>query len=171
MSMLPKTSSVAWALLMMAGACAATPLGASDTTLASAKQKSPQGAEIFERECSPCHGKRGEGLSSAPTIIGGTALPTYARDPSTGRAATLASQNEADRLRPPGEQTRQPFRTAQDVFDYVSKWMPLPKARMGTLPPDQYWQVVTFMLTAHGSAVPQGGITAENAGSVPVPPP
>jgi Cytochrome c len=171
MSMLPNMTSALWVVAMMAGACAATPLGASEAGLASARQRSPRGAEIFKRECSPCHGKRGEGLSSAPTIIGGTALPTYARDPSTSRAATLQTQTEADQLRPPGEQTRQPFRTAQDVFDFISKWMPLPKARMGTLPPEQYWDVVNFMLIAHGSAVPQEGITAQNAGGVPVPPP
>jgi len=152
-------------------ACAATPLGATSSGIQAAKQKAPKGAVVFERECAACHGKRGEGLSSAPAIMGAGALPTYARDPSTQGGATIQSDTQQqlqNKLRPPGEQTRQPFRTAADLYDYVSKWMPLPQARIGSLSPDEYWAVVNFMLTAHGSAVPAGGVTPENAANVSV---
>lgn len=60
------------------------------------------------------------------------------------------------------------FETAADVHAFVSKEMPLPKSKAGTLSPDDYWALVSFMLVRHGVAVPSGGITAENAASVPL---
>lgn len=153
--------------LLALGACSATPLGATETGIATARQKAPSGAQIFERECASCHGKRGEGLSAAPNIIGAGALPVYARDPSTtGGVATNAETQQQDRLRPPGEQSRQAFKTAQDLYEYVSKWMPLPQARIGSLSPEEYWAVVNFILVAHGVSVPEGGVTPENAKSI-----
>ena len=68
-------SSFAGLALAALSACSATPLGASDPNLASAKKGSAPGAEAYERECAACHGKRGEGLTNAPGIIGSGALP------------------------------------------------------------------------------------------------
>jgi mono/diheme cytochrome c family protein len=150
-------------------ACAATPLGASETGIQTARQKSPNGAAVFERECAGCHGKRGEGLSAAPSVMGAGALPTYARDPSTtGNLAAQAENQQQDNLRPPGQQTRQPFITAQDLFDFVSHWMPKPQARIGSLKAEEYWAVVNFILTAHGVTLPQEGVTPANAKSVAI---
>lgn len=153
-------------------ACAATPLGATEAGIQAARQKVATGATIYDRECASCHGKRGEGLSAAPNIMGAGALPTYARDPSTTQ--TIAVQPDVQQqqtLRPPGQQTRQPFRTAQDVYDYASQWMPQPQARIGSLKPEEYWAIVNYMLTAHGSPVPPEGITPANAKNVPITPP
>lgn len=151
-------------------ACSTTPLGATETGLSAGSKKSPRGAEVFERECSSCHGKRGEGLSSAPNIIGGGALPMYARDPSTTGSVAIYAENQAaqDQSRARSETLRQPFRTAQDLFQFVSTKMPLPASRSGTLPEEDYWAVVNFILVAHGSAVPPEGITAANAAAVPI---
>jgi hypothetical protein len=152
-------------------ACSATPLGATETGIATARQKAPNGAAVFERECAGCHGKRGEGLSSAPSIIGAGALPVYARDPSTsGNVALQVENQQQDNLRPPGQQTRQPFHTAQDLFEFVSHWMPLPQARIGSLKPEEYWAVVNFILVAHGAPVPEEGVTPANAKNIPVTP-
>lgn len=152
-------------------ACSATPLGATETGIQTARQKSPDGGAVYERECAGCHGKRGEGLSSAPSIMGAGALPTYARDPSTtGNVAVQAENQQQDNLRPPGQQTRQPFRNAQDLFDFVSHWMPKPQARIGSLKPEEYWAVVNFILTAHGVQLPQEGVTPANAKSVVINP-
>jgi mono/diheme cytochrome c family protein len=148
------------------GGCSATPLGATDAGIAAAREKMPAGADVYQRECASCHGRRGEGLSAAPNIMGAGALPVYARDPSTLGATGSAASQEQDRMRPPGEQSRVPFRTAQDLYDFVSKWMPLPQARVGTLEPAEYWAVVNFILVAHGVAVPAGGVTPENAKSI-----
>jgi hypothetical protein len=54
------------------------------------------------------------------------------------------------------------------LFNYVSTKMPLPKSRAGTLKPEEYWAITNFILVAHGSSVPDGGITPENAGSVQI---
>jgi hypothetical protein len=48
--------------------------------------------------------------------------------------------------------------------------MPLPKTKAGSLTPEEYWAVVNFLLTGHGSAVPAGGVNAANAASVEVKP-
>jgi mono/diheme cytochrome c family protein len=158
--------------LALVAACSATPLGATQTGIATARQRVPTGAAVFERECAGCHGKRGEGLSSAPNIIGVGALPVYARDPSTsGNVAQQVENQQQDNLRPPGQQTRQPFHTAQDLFEFTSQWMPLPHARVGSLKPEEYWAVVNFVLVAHGASVPPEGVTPQNAKNIPVTPP
>ena len=154
-------------------ACSTTPLGASEPNMANAKQKAGPGGELFDKECSMCHGKRGEGLTSAPAIIGAGALAEYPRDKSlsTNPALSNNAQNQAqDSTRPPGAPSRDPFRTAQDVYSYISTKMPLPKSRAGTLKPEEYWAITSFMLLAHGSAVPDAGLTADNAASVQIAP-
>ena len=161
------------ALGIALGACSATQLGASDPNLANAKQKAGPGGELFDKECAACHGKRAEGLTNAPAIIGAGALAEYPRDKSLSTSPAMsnnAQQQAGDTARPPGAPSRDPFRTAQDVFGYVSTRMPLPKSRAGTLKPEEYWAIVNFMLIAHGSAVPDGGLNAGNAASVPIAP-
>jgi hypothetical protein len=156
--------------LALVGACAGAPRGATDANLASARSSVPDGARAFARECAGCHGERGESKSAAaPYVMGEGALPEYPRerntnaDPAAGDPAALRLQA---RTRPLGAPSRDPFRTAQDLYAYVSKNMPLPEKRAGSLSPEVYWSIVKFMLVAHGVAVPQGGVTTENAGSV-----
>jgi cytochrome c len=154
-------------------ACSATPLGASEPNLANAQKKAGPGGDLYEKECAACHGKKGEGLTSAPGVIGAGALPTYPRDQSLSSNPALsnnAQQQQQDSSRPPGAPSRDPFRNAQDLFTYVSTKMPLPKSRAGTLKPEEYWAIVNFMLLAHGSAVPEGGLNASNAASVEIAP-
>lgn len=165
-------SSVAGLGIALA-ACSATPLGASEPNLANAQKKAAPGGELFDRECAGCHGKRGEGLSNAPGIIGAGALPEFPRDKSLSTNPAMsnnASQQAGDTTRPPGAPSRDAFRTGKDLFDYVSTRMPLPKSKAGTLKPEEYWAITGFMLIAHGSAVPEGGLTAENAASVQISP-
>lgn len=165
-------SSVAGLGIALA-ACSATPLGASEPNLANAQKKAGPGAELYEKECAACHGQRGEGLANAPAIMGANALPEYPRDPSLSTNPAMsnnATQQAGDTTRPPGAPSRDAFRTAQDLFDYVSTRMPLPKSKAGTLKPEQYWAITHFMLVAHGSAVPAGGVTPENAATVAIAP-
>jgi mono/diheme cytochrome c family protein len=155
------------------GACSATPLGASEPNLASAQKQAGPGAELFDRECSTCHGKRGEGMTAAPSVIGSGALAEYPRDKSLSTSPAMsnnAQQQAGDSTRPPGAPSRDPFRTAQDLFNYVSKQMPLPKSKAGSLKPDEYWAITSFMLIAHGSAVPADGVNASNAASIAIAP-
>ncbi len=161
------------ALGVALAACSATPLGASEANVRIAQQKAAPGADLYERECSACHGKRGEGLTNAPGVMGSGALPTYPRDQSLSSNPALnnAAQTQGqDSARPPGAPSRDPLRTAQDLFTYVSTKMPLPRSRTGSLKPEQYWAITNYMLLGHGSAVPAGGVTAANAGSVSIAP-
>jgi mono/diheme cytochrome c family protein len=149
-------------------ACSVTPLGATDTGIAAARAKSPPGGDLFDRECAACHGRRGEGLTLAPAIMGGGALGKYPRDDtsSSNPAYSTNAQVLSDTSRVPGRASRGSFVTAQDLYDYVSTRMPLPKSSAGTLKPEEYWMIVNYMLIAHGSPVPPDGVNAANAKSV-----
>jgi mono/diheme cytochrome c family protein len=153
-------------------ACNTPPLGASDPNLAMAKDENQRGAELFAQRCAGCHGERGQG-KNGPSVMGPGALPEYPRDKSDSSQSFTDPQELENQVqtRPPGTPSREPFNSAGDVFNYVSKNMPLPKDQIGSLPPADYWAVVSFMLTAHGSAVPEGGVTPQNADSIEVEPP
>jgi len=150
-------------------ACASTPRGATEANFARAKSGAPAGATLFARECAGCHGARGEVVNSTPQILGEGALPEYprARDlnasPAAGDPESLKLEAQS---RPPGAPWRDPFRTARDLHNYVSQHMPLPKDRAGSLPPDDYWAILNFMLLAHGVQLPPEGVTAQNAAAV-----
>jgi mono/diheme cytochrome c family protein len=156
---------------IVVGACAATATGASDANLARAKSLAATGADVYARECAECHGQRGEGLGNAPSIMGSGSLPEFPRD-QTATGSRMTTDTEELRIRqmsrPQGAPTRDPFRTAQDVFGYISVHMPMGRSRAGQLRPDQYWAVLTYMLTAHGAKVPDSGINQGNASSIPV---
>jgi mono/diheme cytochrome c family protein len=159
------------ALLVIAsvtGGCSSASLGAPPKTLAAARARTPEGAALYDRECAGCHGTRGEGLSSTPSVMGPAALPTFARGDSRMDGPVLDSALEKEGEQPPGEPTRPAFRTAEDLFAYVSKWMPLPQERIGCLEPEEYWAVVNYLLIANGSPVPANGVNAGNASTVPV---
>ena len=161
------------ALGIVLAACSATPIGASEPNMANAQKKAGPGGDLYQKECASCHGKKGEGLTNATRVICAGALPMYPPEQSLSTKPALsnnAQQQSQDSSRPPGAPTRDPFRTAQDLYSYVSTKMPLPKSRAGSLKPEEYWAITNFMLIAHGSAVPDAGITAENAASVQIAP-
>ena len=119
--------------------------------------------------CAGCHGDRGQSTGGAPRIMGPGALPelpserNYSTDPTSGdpQAIRLKAQT-----RHAGAPWRDPFRTAQDVFKYVSKEMPLPEKKAGSLKPEEYWAIINFMLSAHGVQLPAEGVTPANAASL-----
>lgn len=153
------------------GACSSTPRGASDPALALARDQAAQGGALFSAQCASCHGQRGEGLS-APAVMGVDGLPEYPKDPTLSsdiRSTDPAEQQLRQQLYPGGVPMREPFRTAADLYAYVSRHMP--KKQPGSLSSEEYYQLITFMLIAHGASVPPEGVTAENAGSVQVRPP
>jgi mono/diheme cytochrome c family protein len=67
-----------------------------------------------------------------------------------------------------GKSTLARFRTAGDLQDYISKTMPLPKRRAGTLPPDDYWAVTGFVVEANGVALPEGELTPAAAANLSI---
>jgi mono/diheme cytochrome c family protein len=150
--------------------CSVGQLGASDEAVNKARTTTPPGASAFDRECASCHGRHGEGLVGSPAIMGPGALPLYPRDQSNSATANMTqeAQQQQYQTRPPGQPSRPPFASAQDIFDFVSTQMPLPKKRSGTLSREDYWAIVNFMLISHGVTVPGGGITPENAKDVKI---
>jgi mono/diheme cytochrome c family protein len=157
------------AIVLLAIGCAATQAGATDANLAKARSGASEGFALFQQNCAGCHGERGESAGRAPRVLGAGALPVYPpeqnvnADPAAGDPELLRLRAQT---RPAGAPSRDPFRTADDLYRYVSKNMPLPAAKAGSLSPEQYWAIVNFMLLAHGVQVPPGGVTANNASSV-----
>jgi len=150
--------------------CAAVQLGATPADIAKARSQSEQGATVFANECAKCHGQRGEGMGSAPDVMGPSALPEYPRnavntsDPALSDPQMLQIQAQG---RPAGSSWRDPFRTAQDLFQFVSTHMP--KGHVADVKPADQWAVVSFMLAAQGTTLPAGGVGPANAGSIRIP--
>jgi mono/diheme cytochrome c family protein len=149
--------------------CAATQIGATPDELARAQAQSAQGAMTFKAECASCHGERGEGLASAPAIMGPGALPEYPRttgagDPTLTDPQLLQIQAQT---RPQGAAWRDPFRNAQDLFTFMTTH--LPKSRAAALTPADYWAVVSYLLAAQGATLPPAGLDQASGASVPIP--
>ena len=137
--------------------------------MSQARSGAAEGWTEFKTHCASCHGERGESVSNAPRIMGEGALPEYPRerninaDPASGDPELLRLKALT---RPAGAPWRDPFRSAQDLYGFVSKNMPLPAKKVGSLSADQYWAIINFMLLAHGVQVPPEGVNAGNASSV-----
>jgi mono/diheme cytochrome c family protein len=151
--------------------CSASPLGATDANLAKAKSQASQGANVFDRSCSSCHGPRGEGLAGAPMVIGAGALTRYPRDGQTIQVLQDPAQiQRQQQQRLPGEPSRAEFVSAKDLHDYLAKHMTDVGSTVPKLSDADYWDVVGFVLVAHGSDVPAGGVSSANAGNVLIQP-
>jgi cytochrome c5 len=165
-----------WSFTAGAAACAlalacgaSTPPGASDANFAQAKSRASEGAALYDRVCAKCHGPRGEGLAGAPPIVGATALPRYPRDQSGVQLYQDPQQIQRQaQLRVPGAASRPEFVNANDVFQYLQRH------RSEVIKPDtgldvsdsELWAILSFVLVANGSQVPDTGISPANAGSV-----
>lgn len=161
-----------WAPLVSAAvvlSCASAQYGATDANLAQARNAVPAGAALFQQRCAGCHGERGESRTGAPPVLGEGALPEYPRardlntDPASGDPEALKLQAQS---RPQGAPWRDPFRTAQNLYDFVSANMPPSEQQRAQISASDYWAIINFMLLAHGVPVPPGGVTEANAGSV-----
>jgi hypothetical protein len=160
---------VAVVALASLSACRATRVGATDADLARGHERAAKGATSYSTECAGCHGRRGEGRAGAPAILGLAALPEFPHNDSVASGFSfqdpqeLQIQQQTRSIRPP---MRGPFRTAHDLYDYMT--VHVADERIHTWRPDDSWAVVTFMMAAHGCRVPQEGIHADNAPSVPM---
>lgn len=150
--------------------CAATQLGATPAELSQARTQAGAGADVFAHACARCHGQRGEGIGNAPAILGPGSLPEQPRSSSGASGSALTDpqllQIEAQ-ARPAGAAWRDPFRTAQDLYDFTSTHMP--RGNAGALKPADYWAVVSFMLAAQGATLPSGGVGPGTAGAFQIP--
>ena len=150
--------------------CATIKSGATPDDIARAHDQSAQGASVYSNECASCHGGRGEGLASAPAVLGPGALPEYPRDTGGVGDPTITDpqliQIQAQ-TRPAGAPWRDPLRNAQDLYTFTTTH--LPKSRAANLKDADYWAVVSFMLAVQGVSLPGGGIGPANAASIPIP--
>jgi hypothetical protein len=150
--------------------CAAAQLGATPGDLARANNQAAPGASAFAKACARCHGQRGEGLGGVPALLGTGALPEYPRGAGSSGDPTLIDPQQMQiemQSRPAGAAWRDPFRNAQDLYNFTSARMP--KSHPGELTPSDYWAVVNFLFAAQGATLPPGGIGSTNASSVPIP--
>src|SRR5262249_30107253 len=128
-------------------ACASVPTGATADDLTRARSQAAQGATTFSNECARCHGQRGEGQGGVSPILGPGALPEFPRntggvsDPTITDPQLIQIQAQS---RPQGAPWRDPFRNAQDLYNFTAKH--LPKERSAELKDADYWAVVSFML-------------------------
>lgn len=172
LSLSPSRSLCAGTFVLVFGllsACASTPRGASDAQLTLAKGRAPQGSKLFQEKCAACHGDRGQGVVSAPAIMGPGALAEYPVEATSASNPQLSNPGQVQTQKltqVPGAASRPPFRTAADVYQYVSTRMPMPPRDAGSLPPQEYWDILSFMLVSHGVQVPEGGVTESNAASI-----
>jgi mono/diheme cytochrome c family protein len=130
------------------------------------------GANLFSQHCASCHGDRGQGLVHAPAIIGPGALaeyPTQATSASNPQLSNPGQVRTQKLTQVTGAAVRAPFRTAADVYQYVSTRMPMPAKNAGSLTAQEYWAILSFMLTSHGAQVPEGGVNEANAASIALP--
>lgn len=150
--------------------CATVPLGATAEDITRARGQSERGANVFASECAKCHGQRGEGLGSATAILGPGALPEYPRgtvsssDPASSDPQLLQLEAQS---RPAGASWRDPFRNAQDLFNFTSTHMP--KGNAGGVRPNDHWAVVSFILAVQGAKIPGGNVGPANASSIEIP--
>jgi cytochrome c len=146
-------------------------MGATQADLARAQEQAAPGANAFASACAKCHGPRGEGLAGAPPLLGRRALPEFPRNSGSGDSAFIDQQQLQIEMqaRPAGAAWRDPFRNAQDVFNFTSTHMP--REHAGTLKTEEYWAVVNFLFAAQGASLPAGGIGPANASSIPIPRP
>jgi mono/diheme cytochrome c family protein len=158
------------AALCLAFGCASTKVGATPDDLARARSQSAAGATVYANACASCHGGRGEGLASAPAVMGPGALPRYPRDMGGVGDPTITDpqliQIQAQ-TRPEGAAWRDPFRNAQDLYTFTTTH--LPKSRAANLKDADYWAVVSYLLAAQGVSLPTGGLGPSNAASIPIP--
>jgi cytochrome c len=155
--------------------CATTQSGATADELVRARgqagSQAEQGATTFMNECAKCHGQRGEGLASAPAILGPGALPEFPRTTGSATDPTVLDPQMIQiqaQTRPAGAASRDPFRNAADLFSYTTRHMPKSHADE-VLKEGDYWAIVGFVLAAQGASLPPGGIGPANAASIPIP--
>ncbi len=141
----------------------------ADAQVGGSAALAPDGAKLFSLHCASCHGDRGQGLVHAPAIIGTGALAEYAAEATSASNPQLSNPGQVQTQKltqVPGAASRAPFRTAADVYQYISTRMPMPAKNAGSLTAQEYWALLNFMLVSHGAQVPEGGVNEANAASV-----
>jgi cytochrome c len=90
-----------------------------------------RGVVVYATQCAGCHGPKGEGLPPNPRLVGTDPRDfSFARD--TKQTKTVGNY--------------WPYATT--LYDYINRAMPF--ATPGSLPPDDVYSVVSFLLVQNG---------------------
>jgi S-disulfanyl-L-cysteine oxidoreductase SoxD len=87
-----------------------------------------RGAALFAAQCAPCHGVHGEGIGPYPKLIGREPREGFPFGQDTKYVKTIGNY--------------WPYATT--VYDYINRAMPFPAP--GSLPPDDVYSLVDFLL-------------------------
>jgi len=136
-------------------ACATTEPAPATASASSAATAAPAsfadqvaaGGKLYGENCASCHGASGEG-GKAPRVVG-------------LKEGALPLDPPADR-----KYRKTQFVTVADVANFVVANMPPKKA--GSLPADQYWDILAFDLHANGIDLPEL-LTPEKAATLTIP--
>jgi mono/diheme cytochrome c family protein len=117
--------------------------------------------------CMVCHGDQGQGLEEWRTV-----LPEEDRDCWQSRCHAANHPPEGFQLpnyAPPlvGPGTLAGFSTAADLHGYMAARMPWQAP--GFLPDEEYWQITSFLIKAHGAEPGDELLTPERAAAIPLP--
>ena len=110
-----------------------------------------RGAQVFAAQCALCHGAHGEGNSAYPRLIG--------RDPRDG----FPFGRDLKYVKTVGNYW--PYATT--LYDYIRRAMPFPAP--GSLPPDDIYSVVDFLLAENGVIDRAGAMDAARLRGIRMP--
>ena len=111
-----------------------------------------KGRDLFRLQCARCHGPDGQGITNiyrnmtAPPLIAPSAFPLNPR---------------------PYQKMRHfQFRSVRDIYEFASAVMPADQP--ASLSADDYWDVISFLLNANGTAVNGQPLNENNAAGMPL---
>jgi mono/diheme cytochrome c family protein len=124
------------------------------------------GLQVYTRRCQTCHGDKGQGL----TLEWRLTWPETHQNCSTPKCHGTQHPEDGfeikDNYAPAviGEGTLARFRTAQDLFTFISTAMPMHAP--GSLTEEEYWALTAFLLAAHGVAADDAELNPDTASQI-----
>jgi mono/diheme cytochrome c family protein len=127
-----------------------------------------RGAQVFKERCAVCHGDVGQGLAKWRLT-----WPVQDQNCATSKCHGRNHPPEGFYMpvdAPPiiGESTLTDYRTAGDLYAFISKKMPF--SEPGVLSADDYWALTAFLIREHGGLPDGVRLDAVTAGFVPINP-
>jgi cytochrome c len=138
-------------IVVLGSALLLSPMGCGDV-LGFTQEQVAKGAETFRLQCARCHGPDGQGIAdiykglTAPPLIGPGSLPEQPR--------------AYQRVR------HYDFQNIRDVYEFASSVMPLDQP--ASLYPEDYWNVLAYILDGNGMQSDNTPLNAESAAKISI---
>lgn len=121
-----------------------------------------RGAQVYYQVCMACHGDRGQGLTDEWRSAWGEDSNCWASECHGPNHPPWGFKINRDCCKAViGPDTLTKFKNAQELFDYISKYMPWWKP--GYLKVEEFWQVTAFLMRAHNALPNQVTLDSVNA--------